>query len=198
MIAPTRPLAAALAALILALPAIAQGEGNPGGLRPPGELFASPAPQVAAQPGKLQKLYNDASACSGHNAQLQAYAAMYTARALTESTRAQRAGDEQSATDLRAIFLNGVTIRDSAGSTHKSLEDLRAALAGRADVNDASGTVMYLSGSRRVIAPQLGNLPASGLPLVQRMVAEGDVLLGELDKALGCLTAVTSVDLTTP
>ena len=191
MARPKHLLTAAFAALLLAGPAPAQTGGSAPVLTPPGELFA-------AQPGKFQKLYNDASQCSGHNARLQTNAAVYTARALTESTRARRNGDEQSATNLRALFLNGITIRDSAAGSHQSLEELRAALARRSDVSDASGPAMFNAGGRQVTPLQLETLPPAGPALVQAMIGQADWMLADLDAALACMTAVTDIDVTAP
>lgn len=191
MARPNHLLTAALAAFLSALPAHAQTGGSAPVLTPPGELFGS-------QPPKLQKLYNDASQCSGHNSQLQTNAAVFTARALTESTRARRNGDEQSATDLRALFLNGITIRDSAAGSYKSLEELRAALARRGDVNISSGEVSFVSGGRQVTPLQLDTLPPTGPALVMAMIGQSNVMLADLEEALACMTAVTDVDVTTP
>lgn len=191
MARPKHLLTAALAALLFALPGQAQTGGSAPVLSPPGDLFGT-------QPGKLQKLYNDASQCSGHSVQLQTNAAVFTARALTESTRARRNGDEQSATDLRALFLNGITIRDSAAGSYKSLEELRAALARRGDVNVSGGQIWFVSGSRQVTPLQLDTLPPSGPALVMAMIGQSDVMLADLEEALACMTAVTYVDVTSP
>lgn len=191
MARPKHLLTAALAALLCVLPALAQSGGSAPVLTPPGELFGS-------QPPKFQKLYNDASQCSGHSAQLQINAAVFTARALTGSTRARRNGDEQSAADLRALFLNGITIRDSAAGSHKSLEELRAALARRGDVNVSGGQIWFVSGSRQVTPLQLDALPPSGPALVMAMISQSDLMLADLEDALACMSAVTDVDVTSP
>lgn len=184
--------APALAALMLALPAAPQTGGNSAGLLPPDQLFAPP------QPVKFQALYNEASQCSGLTAQLQANAAMYAARALTESTRARRAGDAQTAADLQAIFVNGTTLRSTASGAHQSLEGLRTALAGRSDVGDAGGRVLFLAGGRGVTPLNLDSLSAGGPALVEDMIHRGEILLADLDRANACLSAVSAVDVTAP
>ena len=78
------------------------------------------------------------------------------------------------------------------------IDELRAALARRSDVNVSGGRIMYLSGGRQVTPLQLDTLPATGPALVQAMIRQADVMLADLDSALACMTAVTDVDVTTP
>lgn len=191
---------AALAALTLTLPVTAQTGGAPV-LLPPDQLFTPPPPsqQPAGQPpGKFQSLYNEASLCSGLTAQLQASAAMYAARALTESTRARRAGDEQTAVDLQALFGNGVTIRSTASSAHQTLESFRTTLSGLNGVSDAGGRILFLAGGRRVPPLPLNSLPAGGQPLTDAMIGHANTLMESLDAVNTCLAAVGSVDVTAP
>lgn len=190
---------AALAALTLALPIAAQTGGAPV-LLPPDELFTPPPPSQspAQSPGKFQSLYNEASLCSGLTAQLQASAAMYAARALTESTRAQRAGDENGAADMRSLFATGTSIRDTAASAHQTLESFRTTLARLGSVSDAGGVILFIAGGRRVTPLPLDSLPPGGQPLSDAMIGHANTLLDSLEAVHLCLEAVGSVDVTAP
>lgn len=182
-------LAAAFAAFVL--PAAAQTGGSPA-LVPPDQLFA---PQ---QPGKFQSLYNEASLCSGLTAQLQASAAMYAARALTESTRARRAGDENAAADMQSLFTTGTSIRDTASSAHQTLESFRTTLSGLDSVSDAGGRILFIAGGRRVTPLPLNSLPPGGKPLSDAMIGHANTLLDSLGAVHICLETVGSVDVTSP
>ncbi|WP_035590522.1 MULTISPECIES: hypothetical protein [Hyphomonas] len=194
-------LAALTLALALALPATGQTGGTPPVLTPPGELFATEPPtgQIQGQPpGKFQALYNDASLCSGLTAQLRASAGTFAARALTESTRAQRAGDSQAAADLKTLFSHGTGIRDTAASAHQTLESFRVTLSRLNGVSNAGGPILFLAGGRRVTPLPLDNLPAGGQPLTDAMIGHANTLLDSLEAVHICLDAVGAVDVTTP
>ena len=192
-------MATGLAALLIASAAMAQTNGGPA-LLPPDQLFAPPpsGPQQGQAPGKFQALYNDASLCSGLSARLRASAGVFAARALTESTRAQRAGDAQTAMELRDLFTYATGVRDSAFSAHQTLENFRTKLAQLNSVSDAGGQVLFIAGGRRVTPMQFDNLPTGGQQLTDAMMVHANALLDDFGAVSACMTAVGNVEITGP
>lgn len=181
-------LSAALAALACSLPGLAQGNDNTAGLLPPDVLFAPPV-------SPAQKLYNDASTCSGSAAQLRMNAAMFATRALNETTAARRRGDEAAAEELNMLFVNAVTIRSSAATAADGLDGLRAELALLPGVSDAGGRILHLSGARQMTAMTLDGLPPGGQPLQDALFHLGVGLLADLNTVNECLTDVNAAGL---
>lgn len=185
---PPKPVFAVVIAAVMAASAAAQGADNPAGLLPPQQLFA-PRPTV------FQQLYNDASECSGAARQLRANAAVFAARALNETTAAQRAGNTVAAEEMNTLFVNAATIRAAAATAADRLDSLRATLAARSDVNDATGLILQGAGARQILPLQLETLPTSGQPLQDGMFHRATSLLADLQTVQTCLETVNAVEL---